>query len=170
MMSRRRPRRPPRNVARRSTRGAWPHPVCDRSWSKTRIRWRARRMSSSIALTCSATVASSTLRGPGGGSGVTSADMEEAIAVPTIEPRPCAVADLAGRKTPQVCDALEHGPASIRPGERFAVDEQIALIVEKLRARIEAQPEPCATADEALAAQNAHGRGERDHGLGLGQM
>src|SRR5208282_1577458 len=131
MMSRRRPRKPPRNAAKRSTRVAWLHPVCDRSWSNTRIRWRARRMSSSIAWTCSATVVSWTLRDPGGGSAGASADMEEAIAVPTIKPRPCAVADLAGRKAPQVGDALEHGPASSRPGEHFAVDEEVALIVEK---------------------------------------
>src|SRR6266498_1332667 len=38
MMSRRRPRVSRRKAARRSTRDGWFHPVCDISWSNTRMR------------------------------------------------------------------------------------------------------------------------------------
>src|SRR5271165_971627 len=170
MMSRRRPRSPPRKAARRSTRVGRLQPVCDRSWSKTRIRWRASAMSSSIAWICSATVASSTLRGTGASSAVASADMEKTIAVPAIKPWPCTVADLARAETAQIGDALERGAAPGRPGIRLAVDEKVTLVVEKLRAPVQAQAMPRRAVDEALRAENVCGCAERDGGLGLGQV
>src|SRR5271165_6451382 len=170
MMSRRRPRRPPKNAARRSTRADWLHPVCDRSWSNTRIRCRARAMSSSMAATCWATVVSSTLRGPGEGSGGGSADMEEAIAIPAIEPWPGVGIDRAAVEPTQIGNAPERGPTPGRPAEALAVDEQVALIIEQLRASIQAQAVPRGLADEAFPAKRACRRREQDRRFRLGQV
>src|SRR2546429_9519987 len=97
------------------------------------MRCCASATSWSMAVHCSASVASSTRPGSGGPlgrAGGGSGEVEEAIAVPAIKQRRCAVVDLAGGDPPCAGEPLQRPPAMPGPGERIAIDEQAALIVE----------------------------------------
>src|SRR5437867_5085927 len=136
------------------------------------MRCCASATSWSMAVHCSASVASSTRRGPGGAlgrAGGGSGEVEEAIAVPAIKQRRCAVVDLAGGEPPCVGEPLQRRAAIRGPGERIAVDEQAALIVEQPGAAVQAQAATRGAANEAAEAGAAARRGEDDAGLGLGR-
>src|SRR6266404_2314837 len=115
------------------------------------MRCCASATSWSMAVHCSASVASSTRRGPGGAlrAGGGSGEVEEAIAVPAIKQRRCAVVDLAGGEPPCVGEPLQRRAAMRGPGERIAVDEQAALIVEQPGAAVQAQAATRGAANEA---------------------
>src|SRR5215472_14113481 len=126
-------------------------------------------MSSSIAATCSATLASSAVRGVGDGS----VDAEEAIEVPLVKERKRRGATkLRGREAPGVGELLQRSrycAASRRPNHRFSVDEDMALIVEQLGARVQGEPACRCCASERTSPQRLR-RGIEAHArFGLGQ-
>src|ERR1700676_1049190 len=106
------------------------------------MRWRASGISSSIAAVCSAIVLSSTLRATGACAGDCSVDMEKAITIPAVEAWQRTIVDLGGSEPAPIGDALERRPASWGPCERFAVEEEVALIVEQLRAAVQVHAAP----------------------------
>src|SRR6266540_1174763 len=172
MMSRRRPRVSRRKAARRSTRDGWFHPVCDISWSNPLMRCCPSSTSLSMAVHYAASVASSTRRGSRGslGRGGGSVEVEEAIAVPAIKQRRCALVDLAVGKPPRVGEPLQRRSSMRGPGERIAVDEQAALIVEQPGAAVQADTATRGAAHEAAGAGATARRREDDAGLGLGEV
>src|SRR6266542_4586449 len=117
-----------------------------------------------MAVHCSASVASSTRRGSLGRNGG-SVDVEEAIAVPAIKQRRGAIVDLAGGEPPCIGEPLQRRSATRRPGERIAVDEQAALIVEQPGAAVQAHTATRGAAKEAAGAGTIARRGEDDAGL-----
>src|SRR5215472_10886140 len=127
-------------------------------------------MSSSIAATCSATLASSAVRGFGDGS----VDAEETIEVPLVEERKRrGIANLRSRETPDVGELLQRScscAGSRWPNHRFSVDEEMALIVEQLGARVQGEPACRYCAPERTSPQRLRRRIEMHARLRLGQI
>src|SRR5215472_8318012 len=125
-------------------------------------------MSSSIAATCSATLASSAVRGVGEGS----VDAEEAIEVPLVEERKRrGIANLRSRESPCVGELLQRSCSradSRRPNHRFSIDEEMALIVEQLGARVQGEPACRCCAPERTSPQRLRRGIEAYARLGLG--